>query len=317
VDLSIVVVSWNTRDLLRACLASVQNLGADLAWEALVVDNSSTDGSPELVEQQFPGVGLIRNGANLGFARACNQGIVASSGRYVLLLNSDAVLLGDSAQRMVALLDERPAAAVVGGTLLHPDGRFQASYADFPTLRSELLLATGLMRWLLSPTYPSYGPAESTCLRQVDWVGGALFLVRRAALERVGLLDERFFMYAEEVDWCLRFKQAGWQVLFLPEARALHHGGASFSLLSEPKRVQLYWSKWLYFRKHRGRLAAATFRLTIVAAFSVKLLVWLGPCLLARLRQRKPAGSRVRSYSLLLARFLAPRVVGQPGEPAS
>jgi GT2 family glycosyltransferase len=314
VDLSIVVVSWNTSELLHACLASVEQLGVDLAWEALVIDNGSTDGSPELVEREFPTVRLIRNRQNLGFARACNQGIAASTGRYVLLLNSDAVLLERSAERMVALLDAHRSAAVVGGLLLHPDGRFQSSYADFPTLRSELLLASGLSRWLLRPTFPSYGPAESVSLRQVDWVGGALLLVRRTALERVGLLDERFYMYVEEVDWCLRFKQAGWQVLFLPAARALHHGGASARLRPEPIRARLYWSKWLYFRKHHGRLTAAVFRAGIVAASSAKLIAWLGPCLLASPDRRALAWRQVRSYRHLLARFLAPGALdARPG----
>ena len=302
-DLSIAIVSWNTRDLLRRCLESVYGTIAGPEFEVIVVDNGSTDGSPEMVRSEYPRATLLANDTNVGFARASNQAIRASSGRHVLLLNSDAVLLGRAAELMVRFLDAHPEVGAVGGMLLNPDGSFQSSYADFPGLLGEALLLTGLSHWLLPATYPSYPKARSREARRVDWVGGALLAVRRRTLDAVGPLDEGYFMYTEEVDWCYRMKQHGWAVCYLPEARATHWSGASSSRVPERRRAQLYRSKCRFLRKHRGWSQATAYGLLVRAVSAVKLLAWLSTGLSPDPARRDRARQQVASYRFLLASF--------------
>jgi len=302
-DLSIVVVSYNTRALLRRCLSAVAARTHGVKHEIIVVDNASSDGSPEMVAAESPQATLLRNGENRGFAAAVNQGIGASSGRYVLLLNTDATLIDDAAHRMLAYLDAHPQVAAVGGMLRNPDGTFQASYADFPTLIGEVLLLSGLSRWLLPPSFPSHGEEASGERRTVDWICGAVLMLRRAAFVQVGPFDEQFFMYAEEVDWCRRARQHGWQVAYLPDVRATHLVGGSYEAAPTRRREQIYRSKWLYFRKHHGRLQAAVFRRLVQVCSLAKLVAWMlsgvGPCATASKRAR----ANVTSYRHLLSHF--------------
>ncbi|HEX5414457.1 MAG TPA: glycosyltransferase family 2 protein [Chloroflexota bacterium] len=302
-DLSVVVVSWNTRELLRSCLGSIEQTIHGLTYEVVVVDNGSTDGSGEMVEQEFPEAVLLRNNHNLGFARANNQAMRASRGRYILLLNSDATLQDRAAATLVQFLDANRAAGAVGGKLLNPDGTFQGSYADFPGLFGETLLLTGLSRWLLPSTYPSYPEARSRERRSVDWVSGACLAVRRRAIDAVGLLDEDYFMYSEEVDWCHRLKTAGWSIHYLPDARVIHRSGGTSRQVPKPKRAQLYRGKWLYFRKRRGWLYAVAFRVLVGAVSRLKLRAWWICNRVTNGSTRDRAGQNVESYRYLLANF--------------
>lgn len=302
-DLSVIVVNWNTRDLLYQCLTSIYENSTGVQFEVIVVDNGSTDGSIDMIVRDFPHTVLIRNDMNCGFARANNQAIARSKGHYILLLNSDAVLLGDSAQSMVHFLDTHPGAGAVGGRLLNPDGSFQSSYNDFPGLFSETLLLAGLSRWLLPGTYPSYPEGASQEVRSVDWVGGALLMVRRQAIDGVGLLDEDYFMYSEEMDWCYRMKKGGWEIHYLPQARALHRFAGSASRVPEKRRAQLYRSKWLFMKKHHGWLAAMTYRFLVRAVSVFKLWAWLSVVLLADRSNRPIARQHVAAYRFLLSNF--------------
>jgi N-acetylglucosaminyl-diphospho-decaprenol L-rhamnosyltransferase len=300
-DVSVVVVSWNTRELLARCLESVDLGTAGPLVETIVVDNGSTDGSPEMVAERFPRTRLIRNGANRGFAAANNQALKSCTGRYALLLNSDAVLLDDSLSHMVGFLDGHPEAGAAGGRLLNPDGSFQWSYADFPSLFGELLLLTKLYRLLRPPTYPSYPPERSREARAVDWVSGACLIVRRTAIALVGLLDEEYFMYSEEVDWCYRLRRAGWAVYYLPDAPVAHWSGQSAASAPERRRLQVYRSKRLFFRKHRGLLVARLFDLCVRVVSVAKLLLWTASAVApGREARRVWASSQVRSYRALL-----------------
>lgn len=274
VDISILIVNWNTKDLLRACLESVQEIPSSVAVETLVVDNGSVDGSVELVRSDFPWVQLIANDSNLGFAAANNQAITRSRGRYVLLLNSDARLAAGAAEHLVEALDHHPDVAVVGGKLLNPDGTFQGSYYDFPTLKSELLILTYLARILYLPTYPSYPADRSERQRTVDWVNGAFLAARRAAISEVGVLDETVFMYSEEVDWCFRFRLAGWRVLYEPRAVAYHHVGGSAARVPERRRAMIFRGKWWFLKKHRGAVAAKTYLWSARAWSVLMLAIW-------------------------------------------
>lgn len=302
-DLSISIVNWNTGALLRSCLESVFATARNPGVEVVVVDNGSTDGSPALVERAFPDVTLIRNATNQGFARANNQAIQASSGRYILLLNSDAVLLPDAARTLVEFLDSHPDAGAAGGILLNPDGSFQSSYMDFPSVLGETLLLTGLSRWLLPATFPSHGEDESWKARPVDWVSGAFLMVRREALDAVGMLDDDYFMYTEEVDWCYRMWRHDWAVYTVPSARVIHHGGGTSRRVPERKRAQLYQSKRLFMRKHYGWPRATFYDLLVRGVSGLKLGIWRGMQLSPRSSQRAYARENVRSYRALLASF--------------
>jgi N-acetylglucosaminyl-diphospho-decaprenol L-rhamnosyltransferase len=301
VDLAIIVVNWNTRELLKPCLDSATSAIEDLRGRIVVVDNGSTDGSIDLLRQAYPWVQVIENRDNVGFAAANNQALKLLDARHILLLNSDAVLLPNTAKSMVDFLDNNPKAAVVGGMLLHPNGRFQASFNDFPTFTSELVTLIGLDRILYRSTYPSYSEIASQHARRVDWVGGALMAVRRRAIEEVGLLDESFFMYAEEMDWCLRFHEVGWEVWYLPCARAVHQLAGSAGRVRERRRAQIYRSKWLFIRKHRGRLLGEIFLLAIRLVSLLKLLCWLALSRSRSVEQRERAREQVASYRYLLA----------------
>lgn len=300
-DASIVIVSWNTRDLLRRCLDSVYPVVRELATEIIVVDNGSTDGSVEMVTREFPQIRVIQNHDNRGFAAANNQAVRVSSGRHVLLLNSDAIIGPDDVQRMVHILDGDSRVGIVGAKLLNLDGSFQASYNDFPQLRNELIAFAGLSPLLLTPTFPSYPEAESQELREVDWVGGACMMVRRQMLNQIGLLDDSFFMYSEETDLCYRARRAGWSVVYVPDAVALHGSGSSAQRVPERTRARIYRSKYLYFRKHRGRGVATAFRQAVRIISFVKLLLWLSICLSPNPVARRRGSQNVASYRFLLA----------------
>ncbi|MHB1131358.1 MAG: glycosyltransferase family 2 protein [Chloroflexota bacterium] len=301
-DLSVIVVSYNTHDLLAACLRSVLGTANGLDCEVVIVDNGSTDGSELMVARKFPQAKLIRNRSNQGFARANNQAFELSSGRHVLLLNSDAALLDGAAQALVTFLDAHPEAAAAGGKVLNPDGTFQSSYADFPGLWGETLLLTGLSRRLLPRTYPSYPESQSLEQRRVDWVSGAFIALRRRALADVGLLDEDYFMYTEEVDWCYRARRRGWSICYLPEAQAIHWSGASARRVPERKRAQLYQSKWLFMRKHRDAGRALAYWLLVRGISGMKLVAWrLSRILSANPEARERARQNVVSYQYLLS----------------
>jgi len=302
-DLSIIIVSWNTRDLLLACLRSVYATIDNLKFEVFVVDNGSSDGSVESVRQAFPAVHLIENRENRGFAGANNQGIQVSVGRYVLLLNSDAELLPNAATSLVRFLDNHPATGIAGGMLLNPDGSFQSSYADFPGLLAETLLLTGLWRWLRPPSYPCYPEEQSREAREVDWVVGAFLLARREAIDQIGPLDEDYFMYSEEVDWCYRMKRGGWAIAYRPEARVLHAAGGTSRRVPERKRAQIYHSKWLFQKKHRGAWRALLFRSLVTVLSAAKLVVWFARGALASGEIRRRANQNVVAYRYLLANF--------------
>jgi hypothetical protein len=268
-DLDVIVVSWNTRELLRACLASVR-AGEGVSVTLWVVDNGSADGSAEMVRREFPAARLIENPANLGFATANNQALAHRRGRYVVLLNSDAVLPPDGLARLMRQLEDRPAAGAVGPMYVHADGRFQASFADFPSARAELLQAYGLSRWLLGRDYPSHRAEDSRVGRAVEWLPGTCLMVRSAAIDQIGLLDDGFFLYAEEMDWCYRLWQAGWEVWYCPEVVVVHHLSQSAGQANEARLWHLYRGKIRFFAKHHGAARAWCLKWGLVAMLGVK-----------------------------------------------
>jgi GT2 family glycosyltransferase len=265
-DLSVVIVNWNTREFLSRCLRSVYDTTPDLDFEVIVVDNGSTDGSQEMVRQEFPGVGLIVNTENRGFAKANNQAIRRSRGRYVLLLNSDAFVRENAIEHTIAFMDGHPEAGMAGCKLLFEDGRLQPSCYAFPTLFTEFLIAVGLDRLLpRSRLFGKYGMTywDFDDIREVDVILGAFMLVRATAIDDVGLMDERYFMYSEEVDWCYRLREKGWKIYFYPHVEAVHLGGGSTRRVRAEMLIRLYGSRIEFFRKHHGRLSARLLKLVI------------------------------------------------------
>jgi len=272
-ELSIIVVNWNTRQLLSECLQSLYNTISGLSFDVYVIDNASTDDSLVMLAADFPSVQVIRNIENVGFPRANNQAMRVCQGKYFLLINSDAVALPDSIQVMYELAESQPLAGMVGAHLLNSDGSFQASHTNFPNLWQEFLILTGIGRMLLGSWYPSQGPQEVKGPQVVDYVEGACMFVRAEAYRQVGGMDEGFFMYAEEVDWCYKLKKGGWQVWYHPEARIIHHGSASSKSRLTQREGDLYRSRVRFFRKHYGFLPAALLKILIYGLTVVKFLV--------------------------------------------
>jgi len=266
-DVSIIIVNWNTRELLAKCLRCVQDTVHKARYEVYVVDNASSDGSPDMVRTDFPVVKLIANTENVGFARANNQAMKVCEGRYVLLLNSDAFVKPDAIDYMVVFMDSHPDAGMAGCKLLYEDGRLQSSCARFPTLGSEITIALGLDK--LFPRSAFFGRYLMTDwdygdTRPVEVIMGAFMLARAAVIQQVGMLDESFFMYSEEVDWCYRFQAAGWKVYFTPDVETVHLWGGSSKAVKVETLIRLYRARTQFFRKHYGTLNARLYKGVLV-----------------------------------------------------
>jgi GT2 family glycosyltransferase len=286
VDLSIVIVNWRTRELLRACLQSLRAALAEplaaCTAELIVVDNASGDGSAEMVREEFPEVKLIANGENRGYAVGNNQGLEAARGRNVMLLNPDTEVPREAVERLEACLTERPRCGAVAPMLVYPDGRPQASLRGFPTPLALLGAVTGLARLApASSPLASYLPRELPATpAPVDQPMTSCLLFRGEALREVGPFDETFPIYFNDVDLCWRLRQSGWEIWFVPEARVVHHVGAS----TRQVRMAMLWeshrSLHRYYQKHyRKQLAAPVYGLIVAAiyagAVARSLVLWL------------------------------------------
>jgi N-acetylglucosaminyl-diphospho-decaprenol L-rhamnosyltransferase len=274
-DLSIVVVSWNVRDLLHRCLASLAGAVRHLSCETFVVDNASGDGSAGMVRSEFPQVHLVENTENLGFTRANNQAIVRAEGRYILLLNPDTEVLGDALEEMVSFMDANPEAGVAGPQLVYADGSVQSSRRRFPDLKTLFVESTVLQRLfarssIIKRYYVLDRPHD--VVQDVDWVVGACLMTRRQAVEAAGLMDERFFMYSEEMDWCLRMKQKGWRVVYLPDARVMHHEARSSEQSPAAQHIYFQASKVAYAGKHFGRWQAEVLRMFLLTTYVYQMI---------------------------------------------
>ena len=262
-DLSIVIVSFNTRDVLRECLHSVVTEAGTLRTEILVVDNASTDGSPQMVEREFPSVRLLRSHTNLGFGAANNLAMLEAAGRYFVLLNSDAFLAPGSLALAFRHMEDTPACALGGCRLIGRDGSWQPSSRCFHSVFNDALVLSGLAaRFPRSRLFGRFDRTWADTLQPaaVDWVPGAFSIVRAASLAKIGLFDPGFFLYYEEVDLCRRIKQAGLEVWYWPDIVVTHIGGESSrqltSLTFSDRASQIVlWrmrSTLLYYRKHHG-----------------------------------------------------------------
>jgi len=276
-DVSVIIVSWNTQDILRNCLRSIYEQSGDSSLEVIVIDNASTDGSAEMVKKDFQRVILIENSENRGFAAANNQGIAIATGRYVLLLNSDTIVLNNAIDKTLSFADAHPESTVVGCRVLNTDRTLQPTCFMFPSILNMLLSTTYLYKLFSKSKF--FGRERMTWwnrndIREVDVVTGCFMLVRREAIEQVGLMDEQFFMYGEETDWCYRFKQAGYKVMFTPCAEIIHLGGQSTQKKATAMVVQLRKSILQFMKKHHNPFIYRIACLLTVIFLAVRLPIW-------------------------------------------
>jgi len=303
---TIIVVSWNTKAMLQDCLDSVYANLAGLDCEVIVVDNASVDGSPEMVETRFPQAILVRNADNRGFAAANNQGMQMARGSYVLLLNSDTLVLGDVLRKTVEFADAHPQAAVVGCRVLNGDRTLQRTCFMFPSLFNMLLACTYLYKvWARSRLFGREQMMwwDRDDVREVDVVTGCFMMVRREAIAEVGVFDEQFFMYGEETDWCYRFKRAGWKVLFAPAGEIVHYGGGSSSRIRLAMRLQLSASILLFFQKHHGRLSYGLACMMTSLFYGLRIPFWLAKAAASK-STRESDLATAKTYALGACRSL-------------
>lgn len=310
--LSIVIVAWNVREDLTACLRSIGDTRE--RYQVIVVDNASTDGTAGAIRRDFPDVQLIGNEKNRGFAAANNQGFAIAQGEYLLLLNPDTVVGAGALETMLEFMEKHEDVGVCGSLLLNTDGTIQPSTRQFPGFRSAFYHGTifrsvGLFRGHYQRyMMRDFKPNRAT---DVDQVMGAAFMTRRSVVDQVGPLDERFFVYYEEVDFCYRVKRAGWRVVIVPEARITHHGGASSEQVPIAARMMVLTSFMKYMRKHRGALQTALFNCLfkpgvllryiseMVVSVPTLLLAWI----MSNARMRQKAARRLRGSALFLSKY--------------
>jgi GT2 family glycosyltransferase len=312
--LSIVIVTWNVKKYAAECLTSLAQATEGLSSEIIVIDNASADGTTELIRAQFPHVKLIESGANLGFARANNVGIKLATGNYVCLINPDVNVPADCLHKMFQFMEQRPTIGLLGPKMLGSNGAVCRSGMRFPTIWNGLLRAlaldslfkgTGIFGgWLMSDF-------QFDRTRDIDVLNGWFWMARKEALEQVGLLDERFFMYGEDLDWSKRFHRAGWRVVFYADAEAVHYGGASSS--NSPVRfyIEMQRANLQYWKKHHGRISFFFFWLTVGLNHATRTLGY-GVVYLAKRSLRCEALFKMkRSYACIrwLMNF---RSVGEP-----
>lgn len=293
--LSVIVVSWNTLVLLRHCLETLQQDIAGIDSEVFVVDNASADGSAQMVASEFPQVTLIANQENYGFARANNQALGSASGRNIMLLNPDTEVQPGAINALLNFLETHPRAGVVAPQLLNSDGSIQRSCRQFPTFLGMLYELLGLSKLFPANTrFRQYKMLDwnHDDERQVDQPEGACLLLRREVIEQVGNLDEGFFMLFEEVDWCYRIKQAGWEIWFTPAARIIHHYGQSIKqvkarmIISSHRGLYRFWQK--HYRKGRWYLDGIAYGGLMTLAY-VRIFAYLARQLLSRKDSRQEA----------------------------
>jgi len=282
-DVSVIIVSYNTRELTLNCLRSVYAQTRDLSFEVFVVDNASADGSAEVIAAEFPQVHLIANADNRGFAAANNQGMRIAHGRYILLLNPDTLIRNHAIEKCLAYMDQRYDIGVLGCLVHGIDNQRQSTCFRIPTLRwalMDFLVPVVISRRSKLLGRARYVGCDWSQIRDVEVVAGCFMLVRREVLDQAGLFDPNYFMYQEEVDWCYRIRRAGWRIVYYPHARITHYGGSSADQVSEEMLLTQVRSRLYFMRKHRGRASAACLNLLLLLQNLTRVpFVWLAPVL--------------------------------------
>ncbi len=288
-DVSIIIVAWNVRQLLYNCLKSVYDETKNIDFEVIYVDNASEDGSVEMVKEQFPEVRIIENEENRGFIKANNQGIEIAEGRYVLLLNSDTVILDNAIAKMVQFADVHPESAVIGCKVFTSNNTLQRTCFMYPSCLNMLLSATYLYK--VFPKSKFFGRERMTGwdyrnTREVEAICGVCSLVRQDAIKQVGLMNELYFVYGDDPDWCYRFKNNGWKIFFSPEAQIIHYGDETRRRPREFE-LQLHGSKLIFMKLHRSRLTFPFARLLMALFFLLRIPYWLAMIILHKNERKR------------------------------
>ncbi len=310
-DMSIIIVSWNTREYLIECLQSVEDTSCGLSYETLVVDNGSVDDSVEVVRRQFPNVRVIEAGENLGFAKANNIGITHANGRYLAFVNSDVKVLPDCFQRLIHYMDKHSEIGLAGPRILNTDGSLQPSCRRAFTLWTCFCTALALNRLFPKSSRFADSRMEEWAhdeIRTVSALTGCFWLARRESVEEIGLLDESFFMYGEDIDWCNRFIENGWKVVFYPEAQSIHHGGGSSRIKPTKYFVEMHKAALRLWEKNHGTISTILYVFLAVVHHSVRIF---GYGLLSLLCQQNEANLYHLQRHWQFLRWL---ISGQEGE---
>lgn len=311
-DVSVIIVSWNARKFLLDCLKSLRNgNGIEKSIEIIVVDNASTDGSPEAVRKIYPCVKLICNEANRGFAAANNIGIEQSSGRYICLINSDIEVLGNCLEKLCDYMDSHPATGMLGPKILNADMTLQSSCRRFPSLWNNFCVAAGLNKIfrdteLFSGEHMFFFKHDK--VSRVNVLVGCFLIVRREALEQVGNLDNRFFIYSEDIDWCKRFWTSGWEVVFFPDAHAIHFRGGSSSNAPTRFAVEQDRASIQYWKKHHTLPQQFAIKFIMTTHHTLRVVAGI-LFLLMRPSNKTEAVRKITSHSVCLFSLLFPRKV--------
>jgi GT2 family glycosyltransferase len=272
--ISVIIVAWNARELLAQALTSLVSQVDQPSYEVIVVDNGSTDGSSEMIRSDWSTIKLVSLKRNVGFAAGNNIGIGHATGEYILLLNSDTIVLPTTLRGLASVLQNDEKIGCVGARHLNGDGSLQRSTNEFPTLLNDFLELTELSRLksvqrLLQRRFPWWGDHLHDC--DTGWVNGACMMVRRQVINQIGGLDESFFIYAEEVEWCYRMRRMGWRIVFSPKAEVIHLSGHSFN--NDPgRRLRLrYWGHAAFYRKHYSRVKHSLFQLIVSMISAIRI----------------------------------------------
>lgn len=299
-DVSIIIVAWNVKQLLYDCLKSVYDQTRDIEFEVIYVDNASEDDSVEMVKNEFPEVKIIVNDENQGFIKANNQAIEVANGRYVLLLNSDTIVLDNAIAKTVKFADAHPDAAVVGCRVLNPDMTLQRTCVMYHSPLNMFLSATYLYK--LFPRSKFFGREEMTWwdfddVREVETVSGCFSLVRTKAIEQVGLMDPIYFVYGDDPDWCYRFKKEGWKIMFTPEPEIIHYGGQTTKQVAREFSLQCCGSILIFIKKHKGAFAFYLARIFQTLFFLLRVPCWFAVGLI-KSNVREKAFFHAKTYLL-------------------
>lgn len=272
---SIVIVSWNVKQLLADCLASIYETSAGLPVEIIVVDSNSSDDTVAMLQRDFPHVKLLALDENAGFSRGNNLGIPLTTGEYVFLLNPDTLVKPEAIQQLAAYLKDHPKVGIVGPQTLNEDATVQSTRRRFPVLLTGLFESTWLQniapKSILSQYYVQDKPDDGTF--EVDWVQGSALMFRRQVYDQIGGMDEGFMMYSEELDWCKRAKLAGWLVVYVGKAQIVHFGGKSSEQAPALTHIRFQCSKLRYYRKYHGRAKAEILRFALLANYAAQYLI--------------------------------------------
>ena len=272
-NISIIIVNWNTKDLLMECLASIFETVKKVTVEVWLVDNASIDGSVEAAKNKYPDINVIQNERNLGFAAANNLAFKQMKGSYALLLNTDATLIDSAAEELFNFMEANPKVGIACGQLLNTDGSKQNSIANYPSLLS-LLFNEAVLRILFPNKFPSKRRKYTTPI-EADSCIGACMIVRKEAMDEVGILDEKYFFFLEETDWAYRMKMADWKIYFVPTARIFHAQGKSIGK-SVNKKIMFYRSRYYFFKKWHENTYIVIYTAVFIRLLANTLLSLLG-----------------------------------------